>query len=116
MQTQEPLTDIASRAGIVEREPVIIHRTSAWAIEHEPESDTYLLVDAAGCYCAELHWSDDGECWAQFEPYVAFAGPTTVADVLALQEIATLMLSVARPAGRASKNRPVSGGPPTLIR
>ena len=61
MQTREPSTEVVTLAPL-EPQPVIVRRTSAWAIEHEPESDTYLLVDAAGCYWAELHRSDDGEC------------------------------------------------------
>jgi hypothetical protein len=72
-----------------------------WAVEHEPDSDTYLLLDASGAYCAELHWSERGECWADFSPpFVAFSGPTTIADIAALQQLADLLRSVPQPAGR----------------
>jgi hypothetical protein len=73
----------------------------AWAVEHEPDSDTYLLLDAHGAYCAELHWNDRGECWADFSPpFIAFSGPTTIADIAALQQLADLLRSVPQPTGR----------------
>lgn len=77
---------------------------SRWTVEHEPESDAYLLLDPAGCYAAELFWTEQGECWAQFEPYTSFSGPTTIAQIEALQQLADLLRSMNRPAGRAAKN------------
>ena len=75
--------------------------SAAWAVEHEPDSDTYLLLDAYGAYCAELHWNDRGECWADFSPpFIAFSGPTTIADIAALQQLADLLRSLPQPAGR----------------
>src|ERR1043165_13147 len=67
---------------------IVIRRVGPWAVEHEPESDSYLLIDAAGGFCADLHWNDRGECWAQFEPYVAFSGATTVADIESVAKLA----------------------------
>jgi hypothetical protein len=75
---------------------------AAWTVELEPESGAYLLLDPAGCYAAELRWNDDGECWAQFAPYTAFNGPTTIADVESLQQLAQLLRSLRRPARRAA--------------
>jgi hypothetical protein len=77
---------------------------AGWAVEHEPESDTYLLLDSCGGYCAELHWNDGGECWADFSPpFVAFSGPTTIADIDALQQLADLLRRLPQPAGRPSR-------------
>ena len=82
----------------------VVRRLGAWAVEHEPESDSYLLIDAAGGFCADLHWNDRGECWAQFEPYVAFSGATTVADIEAIGKLAELLRDLPAPAGRPPKN------------
>lgn len=75
-----------------------------WTVEVEPESGAYLLIDPAGAFAAELHWTTNGECWAAFEPYVAFSGATTIADVESLQELARIMRSLPRPEGQAPKN------------
>jgi hypothetical protein len=85
---------------------VSVRRSAAWSIEHEPDSDTYLLLDSADAYCAELHWTELGECWAHFEPYVAFAGPTTIADIEALQELADLLRGMPKPEGHPFKECP----------
>ncbi|HET7133760.1 MAG TPA: hypothetical protein VFJ95_16010 [Gammaproteobacteria bacterium] len=85
-------------------ESSVVRRLGAWAVEHEPESDSYLLIDAAGGFCADLHWNDRGECWAQFEPYIAFSGATTVADIEAIAKLAELLRDLPAPAGRAPKN------------
>jgi hypothetical protein len=82
---------------------VFVSPSTAWAIEHEPDSDTYLLLDGAGAYCADLHWTELGECWAHFEPYVAFAGPTTISDIEALQELAGLLRGLPKPEGPPHK-------------
>jgi hypothetical protein len=81
----------------------MIERAS-WTVEVEPESGAYLLIDPAGAFAAELHWMTSGECWAAFEPYVAFSGPTTIADVESLQELAQILRSLPRPEGHAPKN------------
>jgi hypothetical protein len=88
-------------------EAVVIRRLGPWAVEHEPESDSYLLIDAAGGFCADLHWNDRGECWAQFEPYVAFSGATTIADIESVAKLAELLRDLSPPAGRAPKNNPL---------
>ena len=75
-----------------------------WTVEFEPESGTYLLLDPAGCYAAELHWNEHGECWAQFEPYTAFSGPTTIAHVEALQQLAALLRAQKPPPTHTPKN------------
>lgn len=87
-------------------EAIVIRRLGPWAVEHEPESDSYLLIDAAGGFCADLHWNDRGECWAQFEPYVAFSGATTIADIDLVAKLAELLRSLTPPAGRTPKNNP----------
>jgi len=87
-------------------EAIVIRRLGSWAVEHEPESDSYLLIDAAGGFCADLHWNDGGECWAQFEPYVAFSGATTIADIESVAKLAELLRSLTPPARRAPKNIP----------
>jgi hypothetical protein len=87
----------------VEPLPIIVSRTKHWAVEHERESDSYLLIDSADSYCAELHWNGRGECWAHFVPYTAFAGPTTIADIERLLTLANLLRSLPRPEGRATK-------------
>ena len=87
-------------------EAIVIRRVGSWAVEHEPESDSYLLIDAAGGFCADLHWNDRGECWAQFEPYVAFSGATTIADIELVAKLGELLRSLSPPAGRAPKNNP----------
>ncbi|HEX5048372.1 MAG TPA: hypothetical protein VFX89_14740 [Gammaproteobacteria bacterium] len=88
-------------------EAIVIRRLGPWAVEHEPESDSYLLIDAAGGFCADLHWNERGECWAQFEPYVAFSGATTIADIESVAKLAELLRSFSPPAGRAPKNNPL---------
>jgi hypothetical protein len=86
-----------------EQPPITVRRTAYWTVEHERESDSYLLIDSADAYCAELHWDSRGECWAHFEPYTAFAGPTTIADIERLQALADLLRDLPRPSGRATK-------------
>lgn len=77
---------------------------AAWTVEHEPDSDTYLLLDSCGAYCAELHWNERGECWANFSPpFVAFSGPTTIQAIAALQQLADLLRGLPQPAGRPSR-------------
>jgi hypothetical protein len=88
---------------VPEQSPITVCRSAHWTVEHERESDSYLLIDAADAYCAELHWDSRGECWADFEPYTAFAGPTTIADIERLQTLATLLRDLPRPSGRATK-------------
>src|SRR5262245_3719190 len=83
--------------------PTIVRRTSYWSVELEVESDTYLLIDSADAYCAELHWDSRGECWAHFEPYTAFSGPTTIADIERLRTLAELLRDLPRPAGRPTR-------------
>lgn len=85
-------------------EATVVARLGSWAVEHEPESDSYLLIDSAGGFCADLHWNDRGECWAQFEPYVAFSGATTIADIDAVGKLAELLRSLPQPAARPPKN------------
>jgi hypothetical protein len=84
------------------------HSNTTWTVEIEPESGAHLLIDPTGCYAAELHWDEQGECWAQFEPYTAFAGPTKIGDIEALQQLAQLMRSLPRPPGSTAKS-PRSG-------
>jgi hypothetical protein len=101
-------TDVAEQGDADTESTVVvasvIRRLGSWAVEHEPESDSYLLIDAAGGFCADLHWNDHGECWAQFEPYVAFSGTTTIADIDVIAKLAELLRSLPPPAGRAPKN------------
>jgi hypothetical protein len=82
----------------------IVKQLRAWTVEREPESGAYLLIDSAGAYCADLKWNAKGECWAHFEPYIAFAGPTTIADIEALQDLATLLRGLPAPKGHATRN------------
>jgi hypothetical protein len=82
----------------------LLQNRTTWTVEIEPESGAHLLIDPTGCYAAELHWNDAGECWAQFEPYTAFAGPTKISDIEALQQLAELMRAMPRPHGCAPKN------------
>jgi hypothetical protein len=91
----------ATRKGCAkEREQRLLQESKgSWTVEVEPESGAYLLIDPAGCYAAELHWNEAGECWAQFEPYMAFAGATTIADIEALQQLAQLLRSLPPPDG-----------------
>jgi hypothetical protein len=87
-------------------ETVIVRRTPRWSVEHEPVSDCYLLVDSGGAYCADLHWKDDGECWAHFDSYVAFSGPTTIGEIEALRDLADLLRTLPCPGGHRFKNPP----------
>jgi hypothetical protein len=105
----EDLARDVEEHGDADAEPTIvaanvIRHLGSWAVEHEPESDSYLLIDAAGGFCADLHWNDQGECWAQFEPYVAFSGTTTIADIDAIAKLAELLRSLPPPTGRPPKN------------
>ena len=95
--------DMESWDSLQESSTTVVRERSGWVVEHEPESDAYLLVDASGAYCADLHWNAQGECWALFESYVAFLGPTTIADIEALQELALLLRELPRPEGRVAK-------------
>ena len=90
-------------SGAAEQPARIVRRTTYWTVEHEVESDTYLLIDSADAYCADLHWNSNSECWADFTPYVAFSGPTTVADIERLHALANLLRDFPRPEGRVVK-------------
>jgi hypothetical protein len=90
-------------SSTTEQPPRVVCRTTYWSVEHEPESDTYLLIDWADAYCADLYWSASGECWADFAPYVAFSGPTTIADIDRLHALAHLLAGLPCPQGRTTK-------------
>jgi hypothetical protein len=100
----EPNDELGADTQQERAETTTLRRVGPWAAEHEPDSDSYLLIGAAGEYCADLHWNDRGECWAQFEPYIAFSGATTIADIEALLELADLLRSLPPPDGRRPKN------------
>ena len=87
-------------SNMPEQPPRVVRRTTYWTVEHEVESDTYLLIDSSDAYCADLHWDSRGECWAHFEPYTAFSGPTTIADIERLQTLANLLRDLPCPEGR----------------
>jgi hypothetical protein len=97
------MTDEAAHSNAPEQ-PRIVLRTAHWTVEHEVESDTYLLIDSADAYCADLHWDSRSECWADFLPYTAFSGPTTAADIEPLVALANLLRELPCPEGRATKD------------
>lgn len=103
MQRWPSMTDVNAPSDSLEQPPRIVRRTAHWSVEHEVESDTYLLIDSSDAYCAELHWDSRGECWAQFDPYTAFSGPTTIADIERLQTLADLLRDLPCPDGRKTK-------------
>lgn len=97
------MTDTKEELSNAPEQPRIVRRTSYWTVEHEVESDTYLLIDSSDAYCADLHWDSRGECWADFTPYTAFLGPTTIADIERLQTLAHLLRDLPRPGDRPTK-------------
>jgi len=97
------MNDERTLSNAPEQPPGIVRRATHWTVEHEVESDTYLLIDSSDAYCADLHWNSRGECWAHFMPYTAFSGPTTIADIERLQTLADLLRDLRCPEGRMTR-------------